>query len=55
MASMVGQEQFGRLLSIFRAVPYTDCAALQFYRALRKRMGLEIMNHLQFMFDIAQK
>src|SRR5574338_70371 len=55
MALMIGLERFDCLLTIVHSVPHPDGAALQLFRSFGKRMSLEIMDHLQLMFDIAQE
>ncbi len=53
MPLMVRMEGLDRLLAILRAIAHANGAPLQFLLLGGKGMRLEIMNHLQFVFDVA--
>ncbi len=52
---MVGLAGFNGLRSIFSAIPHSNGALLQFIRYSGKGMRLEVMNHLEFVFDITEE
>ncbi len=53
MSLMVGMEGFDRFLPTLLAVSHPHGAPLQLSLFLGKGMRLKIMNHLQFVFDVA--
>ena len=55
MPLMVGMERLDSVLAIRRAISHSNGAALQFVCFSGKGMGLEIMHHLEFVFDITEE
>ena len=53
MSLVIGMEGLNRFLPILGAISHANGAPLQFLLLGGKGMRLEIMNHLQFVFDVA--
>ena len=55
MVFVVGAKSPGSFLAVCRIVPRTNCATLQFFVAFGKRMRLQIVDHLELVFNIPEK
>jgi hypothetical protein len=55
MELTIGEKFRNALRSIIPAIPHPDGALRQFVSPIRQGMGLQIMDHLKLVLDVAQK